>query len=150
MPFGIVRLTLYQNRFNEHTDYIERDEDGVIIGMWADYFEQNNSDPVDYDVSENYTAAISYSGLKPELKVGGSYKTFTMQYYNTDGNEVSRKTYDWKFLLDGEEVPQDIIDVEKVHDNQIKIKFIGSEDYYGSVLKIYNDDCSIDVDIVGF
>lgn len=156
MPFGIVRLTLYQDRFNEHTDYIERDEDGVIIGMWADYFEQNTSDPTEHEENDNYTAGIAYSGTTSELKVGGSYKTFTMTYYDSEGNPISRKAYDWKFLLDGVEIPPETISVEmpgdssNLDENQIKVKFVGSEDYYGSVLQIYNDDCFINVDIVGF
>lgn len=37
-PLGIQTLTFYQNYWNEHTDYIEKDSDGNIVGMWADYF----------------------------------------------------------------------------------------------------------------
>ena len=71
-PNGLCRVTLTQDKFDQHKDYIERDEDGKIIGMWCNYFddvpvyESNKKD--EYDNKSE----ILYSGLKPELKVGGS------------------------------------------------------------------------------
>ena len=38
-PIGLQKLTIYQKSWNSHTDYIEKDSDGNIIGMWADYFD---------------------------------------------------------------------------------------------------------------
>ena len=37
-PNGICRVTLTQDTYNQHTDYIEHDENGNIIGMWANWF----------------------------------------------------------------------------------------------------------------
>ena len=38
-PMGIQKLTLYQNFWDEHKDYIEKDEEGHVIGMYADYYD---------------------------------------------------------------------------------------------------------------
>ena len=35
---GICNVTLAQDTFNQHTDYIEKDDEGNIIGAWADYW----------------------------------------------------------------------------------------------------------------
>ena len=41
-PKGIKTITLYQDFFNQYRDYIEKDETGKIIGMWADYYDNDN------------------------------------------------------------------------------------------------------------
>ncbi len=158
---GVAIITLYQDLYNDNTDYIEKDADGLVIGLWADYYVLNGSAPIEdstetEEVVENeYTAAISISGVSPSLKVGGSYKTLTMRYFNIDGEEIEH-TCNWNFKIDGQEVPEGLLEVitpvdsEKLNSNQIKIKFLGGEYYYGSLLQVYNDDCSLNVDIVGF
>ena len=40
-PNGICRITLAQDIFDQHTDYIEKDKNGDIIGMWANYYKSN-------------------------------------------------------------------------------------------------------------
>lgn len=159
---GVAIITLYQDLFNHSRDYIELDSEGNVIGMWADYYkignesapEEKDEEPM-YPVND-YTATISMSGATNQLKVGGSYKTFTMHYYDLDGNEIEHDC-NWEFLLDDNAVPDDTISVlypvdsPTLDDNQIRIKFIGDESYYGSVLTVHNgEDCSISVDIVGF
>lgn len=41
-PVGIQKLTLYQNFFNPRKDYIEHDENGYIVAMYADYYDSDN------------------------------------------------------------------------------------------------------------
>lgn len=38
-PVGIQKLTIYQTVWSDNRDYIEKDENGRIIGMWASYFD---------------------------------------------------------------------------------------------------------------
>ncbi len=162
---GIAVITLYQDLFNPNSDYVELDENGLVIGMWADYFVPNGSEPEDtlpeipeYEPEpeeKDYTASISFSGLSPSIKVGGSYKTFTMKYFDLDGVEISHDKYIWNFKLDGEEVAPGLLEIIYPNEengldvNKIKVKFLGGDYYYGSLLQVYNDDCSINIDIVG-
>ena len=184
-PNGLTRITLAQDRFDQHRDYIELDDDGDVIGMWADYY--LSTVPTDHDENppQEETCIITYSGVKPELKVGGSYKTLTSTYYDADGNVEDKDVYEWKFKLNGEDICGVITDgnitqytnaesqfitidefgfdlngvrvIEvKTPDmdsslnlNQIKVKFIATDDYYGSVLTVYNDLDSLDIGIVG-
>lgn len=160
-PFGIANITLYQDRFNSHTDYIERDEDGLIIGMWADYWIDNTSDPESDEPKEEtepmiINGTITITGGKKQIKVGGSYRKLTMSFTDADGNPRGPIFgYNWTFKIDGKDVPDGVLDVKyrkddsSLEENQIMIKFIGSEDYYGSVLTVLGEECSIDLDIVG-
>jgi hypothetical protein len=67
-PNGICRVTLTQDVFDQHRDYIERDVIGKIIGMWADYYVSNiEPSPVEPDISEDgeldaFSSTITCSG----------------------------------------------------------------------------------------
>lgn len=66
-PLGLTKLKFTQETFNPTTDNYEL--------MLADYYSSNITPEVPDDVVG--TATITYSGTKPTIKVGGSYKTFT-------------------------------------------------------------------------
>ena len=156
-PNGLNRITLAQDRFDQHHDYIEKDEYGRIIGMWADYY---TTDVPLHDsntpVPKVQKSEILYSGIKPEIKVGGSYKTFTMNYYDNAGELIKNAKYTWNFELNNSPISDgELIKIlypdktNKLSENQIKIKFIGPEDYLNSILTIKNEYTSLNVKIVG-
>jgi len=139
-PNGLVRVTLAQTEFNAHTDYIETNEDGNVIGMWANFFD--NVTPQDPpDTESDITSTISFSGLKPELKVGGSYKKLTITFSDDESHDG-----EWSYEIDGESAIDLLTiltssDSSDVNDNQIKIKFIGDDTYIGKVLTVkYTSD----------
>ena len=74
-PIGITKFSLTQTTFNDHTDNV----DLMIADYWKDGIE-----PIvpESETKLAGTAAISYSGTKPTIKVGGSYKTFTPSFSN--------------------------------------------------------------------
>ena len=81
LPIGMTKITLVQDQFNQQNDNAEL--------MIADYFEgaiePTPAKPVPVDEEptvEVRTATISYSGSKPTLKVGGSWKTFAAEFTN--------------------------------------------------------------------
>lgn len=153
-PFGINRITLYQDKFDQFKDYIEYDDDGYVIGMWADYYEYNVEPKEDEDTIET---KIVFSGYKPQIKVGGSYKKFSLISVTEEGETVPESIGNWRFYIDDVEVFDDIVTTlthessGDVDENQIKVKFIGGDDYLGKILKVTNDSTSsfIEVDIVG-
>ena len=69
-PVGLIKFSLKQTTFNEVTDNI----DLMIADYWASHVE-----PIEPDIESEIlgTAAITYSGAKATIKVGGSRKTFT-------------------------------------------------------------------------
>jgi hypothetical protein len=69
-PLGLTKLKFTQETFNPTTDNYEL--------MLADYYSSNITPEIP-DIEEELkgTATITYSGTKPTIKVGGSFKTFT-------------------------------------------------------------------------
>ena len=125
---GVVLITTAQTDFDPHRDYIEKDENGNVIGMWADFFDSGYV-PQDQSIED---LSITFSGLKPEVKIKGNYKKLTV---DDDGSG------DWSFNISGADVA-DLITVltsensDDVDANQIKIKFAGGNEYLGDVLTV--------------
>ena len=121
--FGLDLVTLAQDKYNEHTDYIEYDLEGNVIGMWADYY-SSNIPPTDWQPDEP-DFEILYSGTSPTLKVGGSYKKFTVSP-STEGT--------WTYTLNSQDA-NELLKIIAIDDG-VKIKFIGDDTYIGEILNI--------------
>lgn len=145
-PKGVRRLTFAQDLYNEHTDYIERDETGSVIGMYADYWKEgiepkvveNNNDPdSDFYEKPDVTSTITCSG-KQQIRIGGSPKTFTVTYYDEEHNEIlDHPVGDWIFKIDDEPVENELFDLT-FDGSKVKIKFLGNDDYIGKILTVTN------------
>lgn len=143
--FGCCLITLAQNKFNEHTDYIEYDDSGNIIGMWADYYKSDIT-PTDWEQEKTKTLTITHAGLLPEIKVGGSYKKFIVT-----SNEEENVEGVWSYEIDSEDASELVKTMELPEG--IKIKFLGDDSYLDKNLTITftsvdGISASIDVDIV--
>ena len=139
-PTGICRVTMTQDIFDQHTDFIEKDENGNIIGMWANYFKSNlEPTPVDIDdtLPSSITSVITCSG-KPQFKIGGSAKTFTVTYYDENGQKMSDYTVGkWTFKIDDTSIPSELLVLTEM-DNTIKVKFLGDDSYIGKIFTVIN------------
>lgn len=162
-PNGIAHYTLSQERWNEHTDVFEYeheigkddfspiyDSSRKIIGIYADYYTSNIT-PVEPEMTPpSYYGEITFSA-KPEVKVGGGYKKFTIKHYR-NGSEIPLPTGTWTYTIDGVNCSSSL-DVIQSGD-LLKIKFIDSDTYIGSVITIkYTTTDGIetyqDVEVVG-
>lgn len=114
-PDGVTFITLKQDLFNPKTDNKEL--------MIADYY----SNPV--PPTEEPSTGISYNG-QAELKVGGSYKTFTYQGNFTD-----------EMCWHVEGLPEDKICIDE-DGNTIKIQVVKDYALIGSTLtlSVYKQD----------
>lgn len=153
---GIARYTFKQDKWNDNTDYIEKDEDGTILGMWCDYFKDGDNTPVDVQpIPDNMHSVITYSGTKPEIKINGSYKKFTVTFYKDDERQDQFQQGDWTFKINDQDV-SDLIEFNTtgLEENQIKIKFKGDDSYIGKILDVsYNSfigiKSNVKINIVG-
>ena len=82
IPTGITKFVMSQSTFDQAHDNV----DLMLAGYFSDGVE-----PVEPDIEQELsgTAAISYSGTKPTIKVGGSYKTFT-PVFSVEGTTVTQ------------------------------------------------------------
>ena len=140
---GITRYTWKQDKWDEGKDYMESDEDGNVVAMWCDYFTDENPiepTPVDEKPDEHVYSVITCSGSKAELKVKGGYKKFTCTFYRDD-EVIDFKNGEWAFTINGESA-EELLNIIKpdeptgLSDNQIKVKFIGGDEYLSSVITI--------------
>ena len=145
---GIARYTWKQDKFDEHNDFIERDSDGKLIGIWCDYY-KSSIEPTEPDIphSDVYSE-ITFSGSVPNMRINGSTKKLTVRFYNADG-EVDFQNGEWKFSVDGNDVA-DLLEITTSADdttisaNQIRIKFIGDDSYIGKNLVVsYESDKNV-------
>ena len=140
-PLGILTLTLYQNYWNEHTDYIEKDENGNIIGMWADYFKSSitPTDPsTPTPTPSSITAKISAS--TSTIKVGGSYKSLTVNLYNDSNEDITTEysdaTISWSCSIDEEDWADKVTWRDGTEFNQKKLKFPNDAAVIGKILAV--------------
>lgn len=147
-PNGLLRATLAQGQFNHNTDYIERDNEGNIVGMWADYFPAANNTN-EYATTLISDSKIIYSGKNPQIKINGSAKTFTLQ-------NAEDKNINWSFKINSIPVsddPDSPVRIVEKENNFVKLKFAGTFDYIGSILTVIafdgNNSTSIDIEVIG-
>ena len=81
------------------------------------------------------------------IKVGGSYKTLTVKYYNSEGTEITsdvivnktREDYAWSAWCNGVDLTDNTSLIKWLNGsevNQNKIKFLDDRSYIGKTLTI--------------
>lgn len=117
---GCAMITLAQDQFDPSKDYIERDEMGNVIGLWADYYNMPVT-PEPYNPTPIQSQGVITCAGNQEIKVGGSYKKFTINFYDEQGEPLPFKEGVWSFTI-GNEVVEPIISTSSLDANQIKVK----------------------------
>lgn len=143
-PLGLQYLTFYQTLWSDQTDYIERDDDDNIIGIWCNYFDTKMT-PTDPDTPSSVTSTTTaiITASTASIKVGGSYKTLTVDIYskfNTLTEDYSTASYNWTCDIDGKDWTYKVEWKNGSKFNQKKIKFTSDRDQLG---KILNVQCTI-------
>ena len=131
---GICGLTFAQDVFDSHKDYVEKDADGNVIGMWADYFVDGLAPEEQTDYSD-ITCEVSVVGNK-RIKIGGGYKRLSVNFFK-NGEPTEFKEGNWNYFVDGTDVS---LLIEEITDglarNERSIRFIGDDDYIGKTLTV--------------
>ena len=152
-PLGIQKLTLYQDRFNEHTDYVNL-ETGE---MYANYFDSEIA-PTDPSTpttpQSSITARISAS--TSTIKVGGSYKNLTVNLFNDSNEDITTEyadaTFTWTCAIDNEDWTDKVTWRVGTEYNQKKVKFPNDTSIIGKILsvkcEITNDNLPIESEIL--
>lgn len=136
-PLGIQKLTLYQDRFNEHTDYVNL-ETGE---MYANYFDSEiaPTDPSNPTTPpSSITARISAS--TSTIKVGGSYKNLTVNLFNDSNEDITTEyadaTFTWTCFIDNEDWTDKVTWRAGTEYNQKKVKFPNDTSTIGKILSV--------------
>lgn len=156
-PLGVQKLTLYQDFFDQHRDYIEKDENGNIIGMWASYFDSEIA-PTDPSTPTTPTSSIiaRISASTSTIKVGGSYKNLTVNLFNDSNEDIITEyadaTFTWTCSIDNEDWTDKVTWRAGTEYNQKKVKFPSDASTIGKILsvkcEIVKDNLSIESEIL--
>lgn len=121
-PIGLTRFCLSQDLYNDANDNPEL--------MIADYFTSEiEPTPVDPEVELAGTAAITYNGSKPTIKVGGSWKVFTPAFSNA--NAVVSK---WTISDENGDISTNDNYIIEQDGDKLKLKAVLDYDLVGTVL----------------
>lgn len=140
-PLGIQKLTLYQDFFDQHRDYIEKDSDGNIIGMWASYFDSEIT-PTDPSTPTTPPSSITarISASTSTIKVGGSYKNLTVNLFNDSNEDITTEyadaTFTWTCFIDDEDWTDKVTWRAGTEYNQKKVKFPNDTSTIGKILSV--------------
>ena len=156
-PLGVQKLTLYQDFFDQHRDYIEKDSDGNIIGMWASYFDSDIA-PADPSTPTTPPSSITakISASTSTIKVGGSYKNLTVNLFNDSNEDITTEyadaTFTWTCSIDNEDWTDKVTWRAGTEYNQKKVKFPNDTSAIGKILsvkcEIVNDNLPIKSEIL--
>ena len=137
---GIQMLTLYQDFFDVHRDYVN-----IETGeMYADYYDSDISptDPTEPipTPSSNYGTITASTST---IKIGGSYKTLTVTVFDESGTDItdsySNAYFKWYCSIDGVDLTNntDIITwLDGTTFNKQKIKFSNDRSYLEKILDV--------------
>ena len=155
---GRTKLTLYQKPFNSNTDYIEKDENGIITGLWANYFD--GIAPTDPSTPTTPPSSITarISASTSTIKVGGSYKNLTVNLFNDSNEDITTEYADaaftWTCSIDDEDCTDKVTWRAGTEYNQKKVKFPNDTSVIGKILsvkcEIVNDNLPIESEILPF
>lgn len=140
-PLGVQKLTLYQDFFDQHRDYIEKDADGNIIGMWANYFDSEIA-PTDPSTPTTPPSSITarISASTSTIKVGGSYKNLTVNLFNDSNEDITTEyadaTFTWTCSIDNEDWTDKVTWRVGTEYNQKKVKFPNDTSVIGKILSV--------------
>lgn len=140
-PLGVQKLTLYQDFFDQHRDYIEKDADGNIIGMWANYFDSEIA-PTDPSTPTTPPSSITarISASTSTIKIGGSYKNLTVNLFNDSNEDITTEyadaTFTWTCSIDNEDWTDKVTWRAGTEYNQKKVKFPNDTSVIGKILSV--------------
>ena len=140
-PVGIQKLTIYQTVWSDNRDYIEKDSDGNIIGMWASYFDSEIA-PTDPTTPTTPPSSITARILASTstIKVGGSYKNLTVNLFNDSNEDITTEyadaTFTWTCSIDNEDWTDRVTWRAGTEYNQKKVKFPSDTSTIGKILTV--------------
>lgn len=156
-PLGVQKLTLYQDFFDQHRDYIEKDENGNIIGMWASYFDSEIA-PTDPSTPTTPPSSIiaKISASTSTIKVGGSYKNLTVNLFNDSNEDITTEysdtTISWTCSIGDEDWTDKVTWRNGTEFNQKKLKFPSDASTIGKILTVKctigKDDATIESEAI--
>lgn len=161
-PKGMITVTVEQDVFNKHTDFVDNNPNSPTYGeMYADYYSSTIT-PEPQIVSNAGEHILSIEAKTYSVRTGGS-KVLYAKIRDMAGNDITN-TYDssnleWSFSMDDVSIENTLIAIDNAYRfkdeknyYKCKFKFTGDELYLNKkitvTLKIKNLTAKVDLDVV--
>ena len=149
-PFGVTKLKLKQSTF----DTIHDNADLMLASYYSDGIEPTEANIEEADAS---TFAITYSGTRPTIKVGGSAKVFTAQLGPDNHFDIVWTVSDGENTYGGgyDNYTQTFGDYTiTTEDRTMSVKVAGNYNLIGTLLTIFascadGSTGSVQVEVIG-
>ena len=160
VPKGVNMFTIYQDEFNQHTDFVcleDNNPDFKFGEMYADYWTngiENKVPVVEKEPVHKDNNTLLLKCAKTTIKVGGSYKTITAQIINDQGEDVTSEYSDainWKWEIDEndtDDLVKTLISDESNIVFKIKLAEKIDESYIGKKLKVKCNSDTLEEEII--
>lgn len=119
------------------------------VDITASYSDASNTTTM--TIADSSTPSVDYRmdiyASSYSIRVGGSYKSLTVKYYNREGTEITsdvivnktREDYVWSAWCEGVDLTNDTSLIKWLNGsevNQMKIKFLNNNSYIGKTLTV--------------
>lgn len=142
-PLGIVKITLDQDSWDDHTDYVNL-ETGE---MYADYYTSSIEPTNPIDPSKPTPTPTSNSAKitasTSTIKIGGSYKTLSVSVFDENGADITDNYFDadvkWTCSIDDVDYTDNTDVITWLNGNSFnkqKIKFCNDRSYLQKILEV--------------
>lgn len=135
---GIQIITLYQDAFNPHTDYVNLE----TKEMYADYYYNSSEPKADFCTdNEIKTKTLKIGSSTNTIKIGGSYKMLTASVFDENNIDITENycdaVFEWDCSIKYDELDNDKRTWLYVKEyNKIKLKFSNDRSYLGKILEV--------------
>ena len=145
IPKGVNMFTIYQDEFNQHTDFVcleDNNPDFKFGEMYADYWSYGEHDPVvEQEVTPENDYELILECAKNTIKLGGSYKTIKAKIIDKENNDITEEFngfIDWSWEIDKNDTEDMVEIINNDTDTIFKIKLSDKvdESYLDKILII--------------
>lgn len=140
-PLGIIKVTLDQDSFNSHTDYVNLKTGEMYANYYLNFneFKDSVSEP-----AEEKSFICRITSASNTIKCGGSYKLLTASFFDCYNNDVTSsfteliKKDSWKCFVDDKDFTLNELITLKPQDckNKIRIKIADDKSFLTKTLTV--------------
>lgn len=160
---GVVCVTVKQDKFNPHTDYVQMDTEAPDYGdMFSDYYSSDvlpeKTDEADLANINQTTYRLAVEAPNNLVKLGNS-KVITARMYDANNKDVTEEfkneNCSWSIEMTNKKLREVLFVIDKDYSKEnpfkFKFRFVGDEKYLGENVRVvctlgkYTEEILLDI-----
>lgn len=160
---GVICVTVKQDKFNPHTDYVQMDTEAPDYGdMFSDYYSSDvlpeKTDEVDHANINQTIYRLAVEAPNNMVKLGNS-KVITARMYDANNKDVTEEfkneNCSWNIEMTNKQLREVLFVIDKNYSKEnpfkFKFRFVGDEKYLGENVRVvctlgkYTEEILLDI-----